>query len=174
MLFTIYEQRLSLSYKVIQDPPGDGKNDSGPTNTEGEIPTTQVTKAKADRVYETLGGMHYDYFNNPHLILDISGLLAAHSPSPTPNLGLGNNSASCAKQRRLLVPGGQCRFLASFESERFWPSEGALPAWLFARRHPSTEMTGLRESRGGDLGIHCMLGLRARPKPKLQSLSRRR
>lgn len=33
-------------------------------------------------------------------------------------------------------------------------------------------MTGLKHSRGGDLGIHCMLGLRARPKPKLQSLSK--
>lgn len=31
------------------------RNDSGPTNTEEEIPTTQVTKAKAGHVYETLG-----------------------------------------------------------------------------------------------------------------------
>lgn len=50
---------------------------------------------------------------------------------------------------------------------------GALPAWLSARL-PSTEMTGWRQSRGGDLGIHCMPGLRARPKAKLQSRFERR
>lgn len=39
---------------------------------------------------------------------------------------------------------------------------------------PSTEMTGSRQSRGGDLGIHSTPGLRARPKPKLQSQFERR
>lgn len=68
-----------------------------------------------------------------------------------------------------MVPGGRFISSASFQNERFLALLlRALPGCLYGLL--STAMTGLRQSRGGDVGILCLPGPRARPRPTLHCI----